>query len=111
MLKWLLLLLAFAPAAASAAPPPVTVTTISWHGWPQAVKLSNGIVEAVVVAAGSGASWRLSSLDTPKPTRCTKTRTGLPAKNRLPKPGEWANYGGDKVWPAPQSDWPRLIGP
>ncbi len=22
----------------------------------------------------------------------------------------WANYGGDKVWPAPQSEWPRITG-
>src|SRR5215831_6087666 len=22
----------------------------------------------------------------------------------------WVNHGGDKAWPAPQSDWPRVIG-
>jgi hypothetical protein len=22
----------------------------------------------------------------------------------------WTNYGGDKAWPAPQSDWPKVIG-
>jgi hypothetical protein len=22
----------------------------------------------------------------------------------------WANYGGDKSWPAPQSDWPKITG-
>ena len=109
MLKWLLLLLAFAPAAASAAPPPVTVTTISWHGWPQAVKLSNGIVEAVVVPQ-IGRVMAFEFTGHPETNPLYENPDWMPAKNRLPKPGEWANYGGDKVWPAPQSDWPRLIG-
>ena len=26
------------------------------------------------------------------------------------KKGEWANWGGDKVWPAPQSAWPLSLG-
>jgi hypothetical protein len=26
------------------------------------------------------------------------------------KPGEWRNWGGDKSWPAPQSQWPLSIG-
>ncbi|HEX2658988.1 MAG TPA: DUF4380 domain-containing protein [Polyangia bacterium] len=25
-------------------------------------------------------------------------------------PEGWINYGGDKAWPAPQSDWPKLVG-
>src|SRR5947207_10963864 len=25
-----------------------------------------------------------------------------------PESKEWGNFGGDKTWPAPQSDWPKL---
>ena len=27
-----------------------------------------------------------------------------------PNPGDWKNWGGDKVWPWPQSAWPTAIG-
>ena len=43
--------LAALPAIADAAPKPVIVTRLTWHGWPGSVRLSNGIVEAVVVPA------------------------------------------------------------
>ncbi len=110
MLKWLLLLsLALAPAAALAAPPPITVTPISWHGWPQAVKLSNGVVEAVVVPQ-IGRVMAFEFAGHPETNPLYENPDWTPAKNHLPKSGEWANYGGDKVWPAPQSDWPRFIG-
>ncbi len=109
MLKWLLLLLAFTPAAASAAPAPVTVTRISWHGWPQAVKLSNGVVEAVVVPQ-IGRVMAFEFTGHPETNPLYENPDWTPDKKHMPKPGEWANCGGDKVWPAPQSDWPRFIG-
>ena len=109
MLKWLLLLLAFAPAAVFAAPAPVAVTRISWHGWPQAVKLSNGVVDAVVVPQ-IGRIMAFEFTRHPETNPLYENPDWMPAKNHTPKPGEWANYGGDKVWPAPQSDWPRFIG-
>lgn len=113
MLKWLLLLfLVCFGAGASAAPVTVThitVTHITWHGWPQAVKLSNGVVEAVVVPQiGRVMAFELAGH--PETNPLYENPNWTPAKNRTPKPSEWANYGGDKVWPAPQSDWPRLIG-
>jgi hypothetical protein len=27
-----------------------------------------------------------------------------------PRSAEWGNFGGDKSWPAPQDDWPKMIG-
>ena len=27
-----------------------------------------------------------------------------------PDPEGWVNFGGDKAWPAPQTDWPKLAG-
>ena len=110
MLKWLLLLpLVFTPAVASAAPAPVAVTPISWHGWPRAVKLSNGVVEAVVVPQ-IGRVMAFEFAGHPETNPLYENPEWTPSKNPIPKPGEWANYGGDKVWPAPQSDWPRFIG-
>lgn len=110
MLKWpLLLSLALFGMGVSAAPPPVTVTSIPWHGWPHAVKLSNGVVEAVVVPQ-IGRVMAFQMAGHPETNPLYENPDWMPAKNHLPKPGEWANYGGDKVWPAPQSDWPRYLG-
>ena len=108
MLKWLLLLfLTFFGAGVSAAP--VTVTQISWHGWPQAVRLSNGVVEVVVVPQ-IGRVMAFEFTGHPETNPLYENPDWTPSRNHIPKPGEWANYGGDKVWPAPQSDWPRYIG-
>lgn len=108
MLKWLLLLfLAFFGAGASAAP--VTVTQTSWHGWRQAVKLSNGVVEAVIVPQ-IGRVMAFEFTGHPETNPLYENPEWMADKKRVPKPGEWANYGGDKVWPAPQSDWPRYLG-
>lgn len=80
----------------------VTVTSVSYHGWQDCYLLANGIIEAVVVpaigrvmqlrlaGAADGAFWenralngQLAPLDS----------------------SEWINFGGDKCWPAPQSEW------
>lgn len=83
-----------------------TVKRGDYHGWPDAYFVSNGIVEAVVVPAigrimqfrfaGSerGVFWENRALD------------GAPGCSG----SEWRNFGGDKVWPAPQEDWTRLTG-
>ena len=74
-----------------------TVTRTVFHGIP-ALTLSDGRVEAVVVpewsarivrfGAVGGANWLWSA----------------PEGRKFP-PGEWANRGGDKVWPALQGAW------
>ena len=77
---------------------------ISYHGWPECFLLSNGRVEAVIVPAISrvmhfglagepeSAFWENRELDGQRPTSGG---------------GEWFNFGGDKSWPAPQSEWPE----
>lgn len=86
-------------------PPPSSVTHINYQGWSDAILLSNGLVEAVIVPvvgrvmqfrfAGSpdGPFWENAAL-----------------RGQRPRPGseDWANFGGDKAWPAPQTDWKRL---
>ncbi|MHB8522879.1 MAG: DUF4380 domain-containing protein [Limisphaerales bacterium] len=86
------------------APPRVTVTRTSYHGWANAIVLGNGQVEAVIVPAigrvmqfrfvgEEGPFWENRELDGQAPN---------------PNAVEWGNFGGDKTWPAPQSEWPRL---
>jgi len=80
----------------------VSVTRITYHGWPDCFLIANGEVEAVVVPAigrvmqlrlageADGAFWENRPLD---------------GQLHAPTSAEWINFGGDKCWPAPQSDW------
>ncbi len=88
------------PGGAQAA---VTVKTVVYNGWKGAQQLSNGTVEIVVVpqigrimrygfAGGANALWNNTALN-------GKT-TDLNAPGK-----DWINYGGDKLWPAPQERW------
>jgi len=77
----------------------------NYHGWADSILVSNGRVEAVIVPAigrvmqfrfageEDGPFWENHALDGVKPE---------------PESKEWANFGGDKAWPSPQSDWPKL---
>jgi hypothetical protein len=90
----------------------VLVERIAYHGWPECYLLANGSAEAVIVPAigrilqfrlageTTGAFWENRALD------------GLlhPANLHPDPSGEWINFGGDKCWPAPQSEWPRQQG-
>jgi hypothetical protein len=85
----------------------LSVARISWHGWPDCYLIANGRVEAVVVPAigrvmqlrltgeADGAFWENRALD-------GELHATAPNQPGLP---EWINFGGDKCWPAPQSDW------
>jgi hypothetical protein len=86
---------------------PLSVQPIEYRGWTHSLLLSNGLVEAIVVPA----IGRVMQL------RFTGDREGpiwenpaLAAGNVPPDPKEWANFGGDKAWPSPQSDWDHFAG-
>jgi hypothetical protein len=93
------------PGLAAAADGKVTARKLSYHGWPDCILLSNGRVEAVLVPAigrimqfrfageEDGPFWENRALDGKAPD---------------PQSAEWGNFGGDKSWPAPQSDWPKV---
>jgi hypothetical protein len=92
-------------AAPPPMPPETPVTRISYRGWPQALKLSNGVVEAIIVpAVGRVMQFQLAGGE-PGPLWENPTVTGA-------SPGAdaqgWVNFGGDKVWPAPQTAWPKV---
>jgi hypothetical protein len=85
----------------------VAITPIEYHGWPGCYLISNGVAEVIVVPVigrvmqfrmvgdETGAFWENRALD-----------GQLPATPEL----KWANFGGDKVWPAPQDDWSKVAG-
>jgi hypothetical protein len=84
----------------------VSVAKITYHGWAHSYVITNGSVEAVVVPevgrvmqfhfVGEGPIfWENEKLYGKAPDSSSKT---------------WQNFGGDKTWPAPQAEWPKMIG-
>lgn len=85
----------------------VPIRRLIYHGWPDSILMSNGNAEVVIVPrigrvmqlrfAGEedGPFWENRALDGKEPE---------------PKAKEWINFGGDKSWPAPQSDWKQMSG-
>lgn len=83
----------------------ISIVKTNYHGWADSYILANGIAEVVVVpvigrvmqfrVAGDaeGAFWENRALDGKAPTPASK---------------DWGNFGGDKTWPAPQADWPKV---
>jgi hypothetical protein len=85
----------------------IAVSQIDYHGWKVCYMLASSTLEAIVVPAigrvmqlrrigdSGGVLWENRRLD-----------------GQIPQPnsGTWANFGGDKCWPAPQSDWLRVLG-
>lgn len=92
------------------APPQVTVKAEQFRGW-SAYRLSNGSVDMVVVPKIGRVMWFGF---TGSERNVLWVNPEFDAKS---KPTEaYANYGGDKLWPAPQRLWvwppdPKLDGP
>lgn len=101
------LVLPFALAAlALAAGAKAEVTVINHEGWSESLRVSNGEVDLVVVPAvgrimlygwvdGENLLWQ-------HPHRAGHTG--------LTREGTWANVGGDKIWPWPDTSWPAASG-
>ncbi len=112
----LLFLLACCPAPAQtvyptgralvqALPGAVRVTPIHYHGWRDALKLSNGVVDVVVVPQiGRILAFQYCGQPQTNPLYENPDWRGKTIADT--DPTNWANFGGDKAWPAPQSDWP-----
>lgn len=84
----------------------VTVRKISFRGWQGALRISNGLVEAVVVPQ-IGRIMQFQWIGQPG-SNPIFVNGGLAGKVGADIPGDtWANFGGDKLWPSPQSDWPN----
>ncbi|MGI4791954.1 MAG: hypothetical protein ACRYFS_24285 [Janthinobacterium lividum] len=89
---------------------PVTIQHVNYHGWSDALRLSNGLVEAIVVPQ-IGRVMRFQFVGQPQtdplyedPYWAGKTGADTDLES-------WANFGGDKLWPSPQSTWPGGFWP
>lgn len=84
---------------------PITAVVTNYHGWSQAILLSNGRVEALVVPeAGRVMQFRFAGTTNGPFWENTKLYGATSSTANWNTPGA---IGGDKSWPAPQSDWPR----
>jgi hypothetical protein len=77
----------------------VKVEQIDYHGWMGAYRISNDTVDLVVVPQ-VGRVMRYGYLGQANMLWENAALAGKP-----PVAGQWNNYGGDKMWPAPQRDW------
>ena len=97
----LLIALAAASVHGQTVSAPITEVVTNYHGWDNSVSLNNGVVEAVIVPTvgrvqqfrfvgdTNGALWE-------NPRTLGRAPTGS---------GFYPNFGGDKAWPSPQSEW------
>ncbi len=87
----------------------VTVTRLTYHGWRDCARISNGLVEAIVVPQ-IGRILAFQFVGHPESSPIFTNPDLLGKTGADVKAGDWANFGGDKLWPSPQSDWPQYIG-
>jgi hypothetical protein len=81
----------------------VSVRRITYRGWPGCYQLSNGKAELVFVPQ-IGRVMRFSAVGGPNVLWENAALSGKVVPVQLRR-REWANYGGDKLWPAPQNHW------
>ncbi|MCS7309327.1 MAG: DUF4380 domain-containing protein, partial [Armatimonadetes bacterium] len=80
------------------------VERTSYKGWEGAYRLSNGVVEVVVVPS-IARIVHYSFIGEPNVLWLNPATEGKPVQ-----PGEWQNHGGDKAWIWPQDEWERRTG-
>lgn len=85
------------------------VSQMKWNGWNQAYKISNASAQVIVVPEigrimyyglknGGNVLW-------------TNTQTyGKTLPENVANVRSWTNFGGDKVWPTAQDDFPTING-
>ncbi len=89
--------------AAHSAQAAVTVTQGEYHGWSGVYRLMNGTVELVFVPQ-IGRIMRYGYIGDRNVLWENAVLAGKTTDLSHPV-SDWQNYGGDKLWPAPQSVW------
>jgi hypothetical protein len=92
LIGWVLLV----PALAAAS---VKIEAEKYNGWDHAFRISNGTVDIVAVPK-IGRVIRYGYVGGPNILWENLPISGLPKSKT-----EYSNYGGEKLWPAPQSEW------
>ncbi|MHB1306616.1 MAG: DUF4380 domain-containing protein [Limisphaerales bacterium] len=96
--------LAQAPVASMSSPITLTLTRTNHWGWHNSFRIANRAAEILVVPAiGRVMQFRFLGTDGP-----FWENPALHGQAPDPASAEWGNFGGDKSWPAPQADWPKL---
>ncbi len=106
--------LALLSLGASQLPTPAAPTRLyqtTYKGWKDAYRLTNGTVDVVIVPAiGRIMAYQFTGQPQTNILWNNAGLLGKPLPYDAPYPPrttEWVNYGGDKLWPAPQDDWPQ----
>ena len=83
----------------------VAITKTNYHGWPNSFVIANETAEVIVVPTiGRVMQFKFVG-ETEGPFWENRAMDG---KTPIPTSKEWGNFGGDKTWPAPQADWPKI---
>jgi hypothetical protein len=83
----------------------VSINITNYHGWPNSYLIANESAEIIVVPAiGRVMQFRFAG-ENDGPFWENRAMDG---KFPIPTSKEWGNFGGDKTWPAPQADWPKI---
>jgi len=77
-----------------------------YHAWKEAVILTNGVAEVIVVPA----IGRVIQFHFAGEEPVLWENRALDGKPVAKDEKNWTNFGGDKSWPSPQAEWPKLIG-
>ncbi|AIE87967.1 hypothetical protein [Fimbriimonas ginsengisoli] len=77
----------------------VKVERVEYHGWSDSYRISNDLVDVVVVPK-IGRVMRYGFLGMPNQLWENSALAGKASTGK-----DWNNFGGDKMWSAPQSDW------
>lgn len=95
------------PGAAQTEPgEPGFLYRTNYHGWKDSIWVSNGKLEAIIVpSAGRVMQLRLAGQED-GPFWENETLYGQPAN---PQGGVWQDFGGERVWPSPQSGWSTIM--
>jgi len=82
----------------------ISIIHSNFHGW-KSIVMRNRAAEVVIVP-DIGRVMQFNLIDRPGPFWLN------PAFDKeMPADVEgWKNFGGDKAWPAPQVDWPKIAG-
>jgi hypothetical protein len=87
----------------------VSVAHSDFHGW-KAIVLRNRAAEILIVP-DIGRVMEFNLLDDAGRTVPGPFWNNPALDTNMPADVEgWRNYGGDKAWPAPQSEWPKIAG-
>jgi hypothetical protein len=79
----------------------------NYHNWHDSIVMSNGKVEVVIVPAiGRVMQFKFVG-DEEGPIWNNRRLDGQPANGEA---NDWVNFGGDKTWPSPEAQWPKLRG-